>query len=172
MDYLVLACRALIGLVLLFAAVSKLPGAGFGPFTGTLRRAPLTARFARPLAAAVVGAEALIPVLLAVPATVPFGFAAAAVLLSGFAVFVATAPAGSSCRCFGRSDTPVGLRHLVRNAGLAAVAAAGAASGATGTGHPAGAAVALAAGAAAALLVVHSDEIIGLFAGPVDRGAS
>lgn len=80
------------------------------------------------LAAIVLAAEALVPILLWVSkATVVVGFAIAAVLLAAFAIFVLNrvwTKSGGSCHCFGWSPSPFRARHVVRNALLLAVALA------------------------------------------------
>ncbi|MFL6076546.1 MAG: MauE/DoxX family redox-associated membrane protein [Mycobacteriales bacterium] len=176
MHYLPLAIRCLIGTVFAVAAVSKVAGrAAFDQFAGSVRGWPLPAALpARPVAAVVVAGEFAVCLLLGLGATT-VGYAAALVLLAGFSVAVAWALVGgvrAPCRCFGASAAPLGPRHLVRNAVLAAVAAVGLVIGVTGTvptgRQPGGVVVAVAAGLVLGGLVAVLDDIVELFL-PVSR---
>jgi hypothetical protein len=173
-HYLPLGVRCLIGTVFAVAAVSKVAGrSAFDQFAGSVRGWPLPAAVpVRLVAALVVAAEFAVCVLLGSGATAA-GYALALVLLAGFSTAVAWAlirGVRAPCRCFGASAAPLGARHLVRNAVLAAVAAAGLVTSVTGvagtapTGRqPGGVAVAIAAGLLLGGLVAVLDDIVELF---------
>lgn len=95
-------------------------------------------------------------------------FAGALALLGVFtAVVVLSLLRGSSarCHCFGRAGAVYAPRHVVRNAGLGAVAAFGALTAAhTGTLEPVGVLLSVSAGFVAGVLVVAMDDIVELFA--------
>ncbi|MEV0400318.1 MauE/DoxX family redox-associated membrane protein [Actinoallomurus sp. NPDC050550] len=165
MEYVRAACASLLALVFVASAVSKLRD--FGGFERSLPGlAPVPARLVRPLARAVVAAEAAIPVLLLVPPATAYGFGLAGILLMAFTVAIAVAlrhGRRAPCRCFGASSTPIAPRHLVRNATLLVAAALG---GAAPSGLPMtpGLAVAVAGGLVGAALIVVFDDIVDLFA--------
>jgi hypothetical protein len=122
-----------------------------------------------PLSVAVVGVEVAVAVLLAVPATARAGLVLAVVLLSAFTVAIAAAlrrGETASCNCFGRSTTPMGVRHLVRNALLLTVAGIGLVSGVggrTGAEVP-GMVLAGASAVVLAVLVLNLELLTDLFA--------
>ncbi|WP_163507366.1 MauE/DoxX family redox-associated membrane protein [Fodinicola acaciae] len=171
MDYVAIACRLLIGVVFAASAATKLVGpSAFTAFVTSVRQMRVVpGTFARPVAYVVVAAEALIVVLVAVPyaGSAVAGFAIAAVLLAAFAVgIVISVRRGerTPCRCFGKSTTPLGPVHVVRNIFLICVTIAGAAGTLGSAGVDlAGAAVAAVAGAVAGALVVALDDIVDLF---------
>ena len=171
MSYLSVGARVLIGLVFLVSAGTKLRGRGsFVAFRSSLADMRLLPpALVGPVAAAVVAAEAAIPVLLLPPATQAAGFAVALLLLLAFSVGIARVLAtgtAASCRCFGVSAAPFGRRHLVRNGALAAVAAAGLVAAVTASAdgaRPAGIAVVAGAALVAALVVVMLDDVVELF---------
>jgi hypothetical protein len=165
MSYLAVGCASLIGWVFLASAVSKLRH--FGEFSGSLPAlAPVRPGLVRPLAAAVVTAEAAVPVLLLLPRVMPYGFALAGGLLAAFTAAIAAAlkhGRRAPCRCFGASGTPLGARHLLRNAILLITVVAGGL--ARGAAPPtAGLAVAVAGGLLGAILIVAFDDIAYLLA--------
>jgi len=167
-EYLQLGCACLIGLVFVVSAVSKARDLdGFAASVpGLLGR--VDGRIVRPLAMLVLVLEALVPVLLAVPAARRAGFGLACLLLAAFTVAIAGAVRRrrrTTCRCFGASNAPLGRRHLVRNATLLAAALPGALSPGDGVPPPAGLVIAAAAGAVGAVLIVSFDDIVDLFAG-------
>ncbi|MEO6088186.1 MAG: MauE/DoxX family redox-associated membrane protein [Umezawaea sp.] len=175
MDYLSFACRCLVGLVCGVSVIGKLRGrTAFREFAGTTR-VLLIAAFpigaishaaARVVGGVVVAAEASVVLLLLVPGAGWIGLGLAVVLMAAFGYGIAaTVRRGvrTSCRCFGASSTPLGTRHLVRNACLFLVAATGLLIGPVGSADPAGLAVAGAAAAVIALLVVRLDDVIDLF---------
>jgi hypothetical protein len=182
--YLAVGCQFLIGLVFLVAAASKLHSrAALGRFAASLRQLPLVPNgLAGPAAAAVAVGEAAVPVVLAtaavgavssMPAARPVAAGGFAIALGLLAVFTAATlialyrGARPACRCFGRSEAPLGIRHVVRNCALAAVAGAGLIA-APDRGQPAldpgGVAVAAVAGVVLAVLAVVFDDLVELFA--------
>ncbi|MFG3600924.1 MauE/DoxX family redox-associated membrane protein [Micromonospora chersina] len=159
--YVEIACRVLLGTVLLAAAVGKVSGRdAYREFTRSVR--DLGYRPAGPLAAAVVAAEFAAVVLLAV---IPLaGFLLSAALLLAFTVAVATnlRRPGATCRCFGRTAAPLGRHHVWRNAFLVGCAIAGALAPA-GPVRPGEAVLAGAGGLLTGVLVVMMDDLRFLF---------
>jgi hypothetical protein len=167
-HYVSLAARVLFGVVFLVSGGTKLREPR--EFARSVRGLGLVApsRAGR-VAATVTGLELAVPVLLAVPVTVPVGFGLAGVLLLGFTGAIALAlrrGTTAPCRCFGASRLPLGRRQLARNVLLLAVLAAAAPAAGATTGDLRGAAVAVPAGLVGAVLVVFFDELADLFAGP------
>lgn len=165
MEYLSVGCASLLALVFAVSAISKIRD--FGGFVasvpGLVPR--LAGGMARPVGLLVVALEAIMPVLLAVPAAAPYGFGLAFLMLAAFTVAIAAAVRRgrrAPCRCFGVSAAPLGNRHLGRNAVLLTATALGAVP----AGSPeaaAGVAVAVAAGAVGAILIVSFDPLADLF---------
>ncbi len=125
-------------------------------------------RARRPVAYAVMAAEAAVIPLVLLPATAPYGLALAALLLVGFAVAIAaTLRRGvrPTCRCFGTKSAPLRGAHVARNLILAALAAAGVVAAAQDPAFV-GAALAVAAiVAAVALLVLATfDDLVEVLA--------
>jgi methylamine utilization protein MauE len=91
-----------------------------------------------------------------------------AVLTGGIAVAV-RGRTGARCACFGRTERPLGVRHLVRNGILLSAAVAGLLlllfSGAP-PADPPGALLGAGLGAVSALLVTRLDDLVELFAPP------
>jgi hypothetical protein len=172
--YLAVGCRLLIAVVFLVSVATKL--ADLPAFVESVRGLRvLPAPLARAGAGAVVAAEAAIVLLLAVPVAATgvagFGVAVAALVAFGAAIALSLRRGRRApCRCFGRSTTPLGWHHVVRNGALTAVALLGAvATAGAGPAHPGGLAVAAAAGAVAGLLVTALDDIVALFRPAVTR---
>jgi len=171
MEYLEFACRTAIGVVFVVSVWTKLKGAAaFGEFVGSLRQMDvLPAALVRPSARAVVAAELAIPVLLVVPFTAGTvgGFALAAGLLAAFGVAILISLSRGQrapCRCFGRSTTPLGPRHVVRNGLLIILCVLGlAASLAGGSAPPAALGVAAVAGLVLGVLFTVLDDLVELF---------
>src|SRR6266508_264810 len=98
-----------------------------------------------------------------------FGFALAIAMLSAFVIGIArTIRRGvpSRCHCFGSSDVPLGLRHIVRNGALIAVAVAGLGGftmGPRAIPAPAGVLLSVVAGLLLATLFVRFDELVDVF---------
>ncbi|MFD0151339.1 MauE/DoxX family redox-associated membrane protein [Streptomyces sp. NPDC055721] len=133
------------------------------------RTAPGLRRYAPIGAGALIGAElataiALIPGL---PSRA-FGFAAALLLFAvftGVAVHSARSRTKIVCACFGRAASPLGVRHVVRNALLTAMAAGGLALAFTtdaGTGELAGLALAAAFSLVFTVVIAFLDDIASL----------
>jgi hypothetical protein len=177
MDRVGFGCYCLVGLVFAVSAASKLRGsAAFWDFVKTARTLTTavipgyrTGRdAARRIGVLVIAGELAVPVLLVVPGTAGIGLGVAIVLLTVFGVGIAAATRRglrTSCRCFGSSSTPLGRRHLVRNALLVAAAATGLAFGPerVGQADPSALAVAGAAAVILAVLVVRLDDLTDLF---------
>lgn len=167
-------CYCLVGLVFAVSSASKLRGRmAFVEFvrttrvlaTATVPRYEMSRGGARRTAVVVVSGETAVPVSLVVPGTAEIGLGIAILLLTAFGVGIAAAMRRglrTSCRCFGSSTAPLGRRHLVRNALLAAAAATGLVLG-PGQADPAGMAVAAAGALVLTALVVRLDDLIDLF---------
>lgn len=179
MVYLTIACRAMLFAVFVAAFAGKVRGRrAFADF----RRSVAEFRVLPPswsgwAARATIAGEAGVLLLLALPWTVPAGFALAAGLLGAFTAAVALAlrrGRTASCQCFGASAAPLSATHLVRNLALLAVCLTGLVGGAfpaaAASGRPAGLALALSAGAAAALFAVRLDDVVALLAPPAATG--
>ncbi|WP_439656087.1 TlpA family protein disulfide reductase [Lentzea sp. HUAS TT2] len=122
-----LFARVLLAAVFLAAFAGKVRSRqGFAEFRDSLAAlVPLPARF---LAVAVLAGEAVAVVLLAVPGT-RLGYGVAVALLVVFCGGISLAMVGRKavrCKCFGAGGDVLGIRHLVRNGALIAVAAVGA----------------------------------------------
>jgi hypothetical protein len=168
MFYLEVAGRVLLAVVFGVACAGKVSSpAAFAGFARSLSDLGwLTGRRRIAAVAALIPAsEAAVTVLLAVPATVAWGFATATVLLGTL-----TAGAGIAirrgrrveCRCFGASAQPMGAPAMIRNAILIAVAVAGlgaclAAPG--GAGSPLALTVTAGLACLAGLMMVGWDEL-------------
>ncbi|MEU4174566.1 MauE/DoxX family redox-associated membrane protein [Streptomyces sp. NPDC026589] len=177
MELVVWAVRGCLLLVFTRSVLGKVQNpAAFAEFTGTVRALRLPGPLpASSLAALVVTAEAVLvpafalPGLLAPPTVLVAGLGIAAVLLAAFtALAVAAARSGrrTPCRCFGRTTTPLGAVHAVRNSILLAVAVTGlvaVAVGGPGTGDPVAVLTASLAGAVLGLLVTALDDLVTLF---------
>jgi hypothetical protein len=174
--YLIVGCGLTIAAVFAASVGSKLFGGGaLDGFAGSVRALlPVAASAARPVAGVVLAIEAaIVPLCLLAPAV---GLACAAGLLTAFAVAIGRAlrrGVREPCRCFGRADTPLGRRHLVRAAGLAAVAVAGCVPAWIGGerfprglfdgAQPAGVAVAALAATGLAAMAIVFDDVVQLF---------
>jgi Methylamine utilisation protein MauE len=170
MTFLAVFARTLLGVVFVLALAGKLRSRrSFGRFAASLHEIgwlPKPVRAASPFA--VVAVEGISVLLLAVPATVPAGFALAFLTLAAF-----TASVGWSlrqgqtvrCQCFGTDSGPMGASQVTRNCVLLAVAAAGLLASAAGRSSASAApvglavAVAVAGGAVSAVLVVRWDDL-------------
>jgi uncharacterized membrane protein YphA (DoxX/SURF4 family) len=177
MEYVSFGCRVLTGLVFVVAGITKLRDVD-GFRKAMLALAPVPVALSAVVARAVIGVELLVAVLLAVPGTVMSGLALGLVLNLVFAAaIVLTRRAGrrAACRCFGRTEQPLGARHVVRDLVLAAVALLGiaAALAANSSATAAGLLVAGLSGGLGGLLVILFDDIVALFApGPTGRRSS
>jgi hypothetical protein len=168
-TYLALACRAAVGITFLVSAVGKLRSrSAFRAFASWLAALPVPLARSQPRAVAglMAAAEVLIVVLVGLPWTVRPGLALAAVALAVFTAGIWLAVArgtDAQCQCFGVSASPLGRRHAVRDALLAAVAVAGAAAVGSSVARPAWTAMSLGAGLFVAVLVVFLDDLAVLF---------
>lgn len=122
MTVLSLAGRVLLVTILVWSAGVKLRPSGFSATVDMFRQLSLT-RGARLLAGGLAGAELVVAMLVAVPATALVGTAAAAVLFALLASGVGVVLARRMvvrCACFGVAASTVGRVHLVRNIALLA----------------------------------------------------
>ncbi|MFE9203515.1 MauE/DoxX family redox-associated membrane protein [Micromonospora sp. NPDC007230] len=179
MLYLAIGCRSLLAAVFAVAVAGKLRNReAFAEFVRSIQRMAIVApSLTRPAAIISVGAEIVVALLLVTPAPGPgaAGFALAAGLLVVFTVvIVGSLRRGTTvpCRCFGRSEIPLGRRHVLRNALLVAVAAAGLLASLPGAAVDAGpAVVATVTGGVLGALVTVLDDIVYLVApAPPDSG--
>jgi len=162
--------RCLLAMVFTCSAGAKLrSGGAFRAFRDWLGDLPIPGapRQAGILAAALVGAEAAIVVLVVLPRTVLVGFALAATALAVFAAgtwLAIVRGTNATCNCFGTQGARLGRRHVVRDVGLLVVAMAGAVASNAHGARPAGVAVSAAAAAFFAVLIVFLDDVLSLFA--------
>lgn len=170
-----IGCCWLLGAVFVVSAVGKLrSGAALRAFTASVADMKVVpAAAVAPVGIAVPALEAVAAVLLFVPATAVLGCVLALVVLAAFTIGIAVVlrrGTVASCRCFGVTERPFRVRHLVRNGVLVAVALVGAAvNGLPGDGTaPELAAVLLAAavGIVGAVLITMFDDLVELFAAP------
>lgn len=162
--YLDVVCRALVGATFVAAAIGKLRHpAAFLADLSAMSVVPV--RYVHAVAVVSVLCEAAVGPLLLAPRTVRAGAALAVVLLVAFIAVIAVVlrrGAVVSCPCFGVTRSPLGPRHLVRNAVLllaAVVALAGPGSG------PLSSEVvpAIGAGLVAATVIIRLDDLVALF---------
>ena len=171
MSSVALACRALLCVVFVASSVSKLRGGNsFPAFVRSVRRMGVVpARLARPVAVVVVTAEVTAAVLLVIPPRLSglAGFAISAGLLAAFTGGIVHAIRHGSrepCRCFGRSETPLGPRHVIRNSFLIVVAVFGAVTTVLGGGGDVGQfVIAAVVGLIIGGMTVVLDDLIYLF---------
>ncbi|MBI0378458.1 hypothetical protein JBE27_19790 [Streptomyces albiflaviniger] len=162
--------RGLLGVIFLMSVAGKVAGrSAWGAFVTSVRDMRVVpSALVRPTALAVVGAEGLVCVLLAVPTAgaALIGFVIAAVLLAVFTTGVILAlhqGVRTPCRCFGRSTTPLGIPHIARNVVLGIIACAGGlATSVPGNPQPGGAVVAVFTGLLVGVLVASLDDILSL----------
>ncbi|MEV6923326.1 MauE/DoxX family redox-associated membrane protein [Dactylosporangium sp. NPDC051485] len=174
MQYVEVAGRAVLVIVFALALAGKVSSrSAWAAFVASLRRMDVVGEaWMRAAAVATVVAEAAIVVLALVPVR-PAGTAAfvlAAGLLGALTVAVARVVrrgAAVACRCFGVSDTPLSMQHVVRNLTLVVVAVLGLAGSLAGGAFqaPMVAVIAL-AGAVAGLLVTRWDDLAALMRTP------
>ncbi|MFJ4585173.1 MauE/DoxX family redox-associated membrane protein [Streptomyces echinatus] len=184
LGHVLLGCSILLGVVFTVSTASKVRDrTSFVAFIRSVWQLRLLPdRWVSSVATGVVAAEAVVPVALLVGhvgvlldgwspwrALVAAGLGLGLLLLLVFtAVIVRATRQGirAACRCFGSSGAPLGMRHVVRNVLLAALATTGAvvALGAEqGSVGPLGSVVAAAAGALLALVFVVFDDMVELF---------
>jgi hypothetical protein len=167
MIYLAIAAGTLLAAVFVASAFSKVRGERqFALFVTSAVKLGLPASIPPRLgAAAIVGLEAAVPVLLIL---LPLaGFCLAVALLGVFLVAIVRAHrAGSrvACRCFGDSGAPLGPRHAVRNAALIVVALLGASgANAAAPSQPAIVLAAAGVGLVGSVVFILFDDISDLF---------
>ncbi|MBB5790571.1 MauE/DoxX family redox-associated membrane protein [Jiangella mangrovi] len=158
-GYVAELARWALALVFAAAVIGKLVWPDGLAGLGTTLRVGLhvPARLARPAAVALVSAEGVVAVLIAVPGLTTAGLLGAGLLSTGLtagAVVLARRTEALPCRCFGAGSATVTWSTVLRNAGLTALAAAALALAGPADGRGAGTTVSLAAlmTAAAALL--------------------
>ncbi|GIH95209.1 MauE/DoxX family redox-associated membrane protein [Planobispora siamensis] len=172
MEYVLVCCRTLIGVVFVVSAAGKMRSrdayASFRAAAGELApRVPVVPAALVP--PAVVAGELAVAVLLAVPGAAGAGFATALVLLSVFTAAIAMAVRSRrrvACNCFGTSSAPVGPAQLVRNGVLLTAGLIGMVLTVTVTNpapEGAGFVTAAVAGLAGAGLVLLTEDIAELF---------
>ncbi|NIK61079.1 MauE/DoxX family redox-associated membrane protein [Kribbella shirazensis] len=171
MEYLQFGCQVLLGGVFAVSAGSKLyTRTAFADFAAaTARLTGAGTGRARQLAVGVVATEIAVVLALIVPALVLWGFAVGIGLLAVFsAAIVRSLRRGqrAPCRCFGASNSPLGVQHVARNAALAAFGAFGIASGLSGRTSSLDFGLACVVAFAALVgvaLTARLDDLIGLF---------
>ncbi|WP_271219292.1 MauE/DoxX family redox-associated membrane protein [Streptosporangium carneum] len=124
-----ITCRFLLTLVFFSAAATKLRGrSDLAQFRATVREFGVGPRWSSAAAGAVIAGELVAASLMLFDAAALAGLGLAAVLLAAFTGAIGSAVrrgATTSCRCFGASDQPMGMRHVARNAILLLITAAG-----------------------------------------------
>ncbi|MFI7633495.1 MauE/DoxX family redox-associated membrane protein [Nonomuraea sp. NPDC049400] len=177
MDHVSIACRGLIGVVFLLSAASKITSrAAAVEFFGVIRRLlrifagqPWATRSAtKATGFAVISMELAVPFALAIPSLARLGFGTALVALLMFSCAIAAAihrGVRMSCACFGRSTTPLGVPHLVRNGILSVAAITGLVLGAGRpvTASPQALLVPVLAALVTALVLIRFDDLVDLF---------
>lgn len=169
MGYLALACRCLIGVVFAVSAFGKLrSGSAFRDFRSWLSGLPVPLTRSHPvlLATAMAAAEVTIVPLAALPWTARAALVLAALVLAFFTAGTVLAVARGTeapCQCFGASSSPLGRRHIIRNAGLCVAACVGALSAPTGESPLAATLLSTIIGLAGALVVAFLDDLVSLF---------
>ncbi|MEU6097841.1 MauE/DoxX family redox-associated membrane protein [Streptomyces sp. NPDC047079] len=174
-----IAARSLIGTVFLISSLSKARSReAYQHFAHSLARMRVVPLALEGLTTrAVVIAEFAVWALLAVPTAQAgrLGQLLATWLLAVFTVGIAQTMRRRSavaCRCFGASATPLGVRHLARNALLATVALSCLLAPVSGSASAGEGAVAAVAGLAMGLVTAALDEIFALFRPLSDVDAS
>jgi hypothetical protein len=169
MSYSQISVRALIGFVFLVSSLSKAGGSasylGFVSSVEEMRAVPR--RLVPAVSGLVLLAEFAVWVLVAVPvhAANAAGLLTAVGLLLAFTAVIARTVRqrrGTSCRCFGASRAPLGIRHLVRNLVLALTAAAAVDMPSAGRVQPAAVVVAVALGMTIGAIAAALDLIFEL----------
>lgn len=172
MEAVLLGARCAVALVFAAAVFGKLRSReAFRSFVAGVRAmGVLPERAVRPVAFAVAGCEAAVPVAVLVPFTASLGFFLAAGLLMAFTAAVLVVlrrGVEASCPCFGAATSRFGRRHVVRNLLLLAMTVTGAVPATAGpAGFPpvAAAVPAVFAGAVVALLVIAFEDLVDLVA--------
>ena len=112
--------------------------------------------------------NARVALLLVIPPAAPAGFVLAALLSAAFVTMISIVVVRGldvGCRCFGRAESALRGRHVVRGAVLLATAALGLLSGG-GTAVPLGGTlVAVSAGLVLGVRVISMDDLVDLATG-------
>lgn len=171
-----LACRFLVGTVFTVSLAAKLWGrAAWRSYSSWLRSLPLSPLGLKRAPAVLVGAEAAIVALAAMPASALAGLIAASVLCLALTVGLAVVVRRGSrqpCHCFGAAREPLSETHVARNALLLAAVATGCVCTIAARPPPigiAGAALSGIGGVAAAVLFIFSGDIAALLAPTAQR---
>lgn len=166
-----LAVRLLVAVLFLHSVGHALRSrANFAQFrSATTALSGIGSSLVTPLAATVLGMQAVAAGSLLVPAARQVGLGLSCVLLLGFAIALGSAVRradGTTCRCFGPGGDVVRLAHVIRNLGLVAVLAAAwwLEPGDQLLAEPT--AVAALAAAVGAIIVAHLDDVLYLAGGP------
>jgi hypothetical protein len=170
MQYVDVASRLLLLTVFAFALAGKVSSRrAWSEFVESIRAmAVLDAPKVPPAAAATAVAEAGVIVLAVIPLrwAGSAAFILAAGLLGCLTVAVAIVVrrgAAVPCRCFGASETPLGVPHVVRNLVLVATALLGLAASLVNGSFDVGLCVVVAVfGAALGLLMARWDDLVSL----------
>ncbi|MEV8637014.1 MauE/DoxX family redox-associated membrane protein [Streptosporangium sp. NPDC051023] len=129
MAYLSFICRLLLALVFFVAVATKVRGrSDLAQFRAAVREFGVGLPWSSAASGAVIAGELVAASLMLIDAVAPVGLGLAAVLLAAFTGAIGSAVrrgATTSCRCFGASDQPLGVRHVVRNVILLSITAAG-----------------------------------------------
>ncbi|TWD82533.1 methylamine utilization protein MauE [Kribbella amoyensis] len=168
MAYVGFTCGLVLLIIMLASCLSKLWAGSFADFAASVAAVRLVPRESvRGVAIAVVIAEGLAVVLLAVGPLRTLGLAYTAVLLVGFTVVqVVVLRRGErvACRCFGASSAPISRAHVVRNLLMLAVGGIGLLAPESATGDPAGIPLAALVAVVVALLLIRFDDLVSLVA--------
>lgn len=164
MSYVVLAARAVLGVVFAVAVVGKLAtGRRRREFVDGLGGYRIPGRWRGPVAYAVIAVELGLVALLAAPTGGGIGLGAALGVLAVFTVATVGSGNARACHCFGSAGQATTGSFVARNVLLMAVAVLGLAD-AVGAGPvaPAGAVLAVGIGALAGVLVTRWDDLAAL----------
>lgn len=167
MAYLVLTVRFLIGIVFAVSATAKLrsPGA-YRSFATWVRGLPGPFTRARVTPVMIALSEMAVVILVAIGPTAMAGLALAALILVVFvagAALVIRRGTRTTCQCFGASRSPLGVRHVARDATLAAFAIVAITRVGSGDVRPAGIALSAGISFVVALIVFFLDDLVALF---------
>lgn len=127
MDFVSLICRLALAIIFLFAAAGKtITAKRWRSFvTATAALTDTGSRTAYVLSVTTLAAELAVCSLLLTTFDTPIGPITALLLLAALSAALTRAivrDTSQPCHCFGSTDEPVGIRHLVRNGVLAVVA--------------------------------------------------
>ncbi len=172
--------RVMIAATMVVAGLSKLRGrAAYAAYAASLQgRRWRSETRQKGAAAALPPAELASALLLAVPATVSWGYDAALVLLLGItatAIMAVRSGRHVRCRCFGRAEESIGVSTLIRNAVLMSAGAAGLAGALVSAGRPGSPAVqvlAVGSGLLGAAVIVYWADLTYLLSGRPVRGTA